>query len=131
MGTATATARRRATRADASMDVAAPPPQVAPADPTVLTARVLANGIVVLDYDRSTYMALSREGDYWHQMRPGVASDWVVREGHRRVGQLICNCESGRVRGACYRVSQAEAYEAEQADERAWAAMWADEVVAS
>ncbi|MEW6223218.1 MAG: hypothetical protein AB1627_01175 [Chloroflexota bacterium] len=72
--------------------------------------------LVVLDADRRLYAGLSRQGDYWHVVSPAL-EDMANADGAviRRAGQLICRCRGGLFRGTCYRVEQAEAFEAGQA----------------
>jgi hypothetical protein len=71
--------------------------------------------LVVLDASRRTYAALSRDRAYWHLVHP-LPVDLVDPDGTvvKRVGALTCTCGGGIYRGTCYRVAQAEAFEAGQ-----------------
>jgi hypothetical protein len=88
---------------------------------TTVPVPVTLDGLHVLDFERHTYMALSRDGTYWHLIRPAQEGEWVVRQGLRAIGQLACTCDGGRTRGTCYQTARAEAYEAWMADEAFWA----------
>ncbi len=70
------------------------------------------NGLVVLDEDRRTYMAISRDGSYYHLIQAADAEHPLVRDQLARVGQLVCSCPGGRFRAQCYRLAQANAHEA-------------------
>lgn len=84
----------------------------------MIRAEALANGLVVLDAERRTYMALSRDETYWHLIRPLRADDPAVtaENATARAGDLTCCCPGGAFRGNCYRLEQARAYELAQAD---------------
>jgi hypothetical protein len=71
--------------------------------------------LVVLDAARRLYAGLSRDGAYWHVVAPAV-EDMVNAENAviRSAGQLTCRCRGGLYRGTCYRVVEAEAFEAGQ-----------------
>ena len=64
------------------------------------------------DPARRTWLALSRDGTYWHVVTPARDDDFIVRDGLRRAGELTCSCDGGRYRGTCYVVKAAEAAEA-------------------
>lgn len=85
---------------------------------------VTDDGLHIVDYDRRTFMALSRDGTYWHLVYPAAPWEWIVREGRRQAGDLICTCEGGRTHGTCYQVKCVEAFEADCSDEARWAAAW-------
>lgn len=71
------------------------------------------DNLVVLDEPRRLYAGLSRDGTYWHVVHPAQV-DMVNAENAviRAVGQLICTCKGSAFRGTCYRVLEAEAFEA-------------------
>lgn len=78
----------------------------------------LEGGLWVLDLDRRTYAALSRDGSYWHLIRPRRAED-AQAGAWREVGVLMCNCAGAQRHGRCYRVEEAEKFE-RQLDDSAW-----------
>jgi hypothetical protein len=69
--------------------------------------------LVVLSASRRTYAAVSRDQTYLHLIQP-VQVELIDPDGTvlKRVGQLTCTCAGGQFRGTCYRVAQAEAFEA-------------------
>ena len=73
------------------------------------------DALVVLDAARRLYVGLSRDAGYWHCVHPAQV-DMVNAENAviRQVGQLVCGCKGGQFRGTCYRVQEAEAFEAGQ-----------------
>lgn len=77
--------------------------------------------LVVLDAARRLYAGLSRDGAYWHAVHP-AAVDLVNADGAviRAAGQLVCGCKGSAYRGTCYRVEQAEAFEAGNPTSVAW-----------
>jgi hypothetical protein len=89
--------------------------------PTTVAVPVTLDGLHVLDYERHTYMALSRDGSYWHLVRPAQEGEYLVGTGRIQIGQLTCSCDSGRTRGTCYQTARAEAFEAWMAYEAFWA----------
>lgn len=71
------------------------------------------------DFGRRTFLALSRDGSYWHFVHPVAANDLRVTglvegDGTARfkpltaTGALVCECPGGRMRGACYVVRAAQ-----------------------
>lgn len=68
--------------------------------------------LVVLDAARRVYAGLNRAGDAWHLIQPARPDDPRVGDGLRRPGELVCCCAGGTFRGTCYRVAEAEAFEA-------------------
>lgn len=80
------------------------------------------NDLVVLDANRRLYAGLSRDGAYWHVVSPAL-EDLVNADGAviRAAGQLTCRCRGGLYRGTCYRVEQAEAFEAGAGQAAPWA----------
>lgn len=73
------------------------------------------DALMVLDATRRAYAGLSRDAAYWHLVHPAQV-DMVNAENAviRSVGQLVCGCKGGQFRGTCYRVQEAEAFEAGQ-----------------
>lgn len=69
------------------------------------------DAIVVLDATRRLYAGLNRAGDGWHVIQPARPDDLRVINGHVPAGDLVCTCESGAIRGRCYRTDQASAFE--------------------
>jgi hypothetical protein len=71
--------------------------------------------LIVFDASRRTYVGLSRDGSYWHVVRPTTRDDRGVRaieEPGRPTTYdppLVCSCPA---RKPCYRVAEAIAYEA-------------------
>lgn len=72
----------------------------------------LKTDLVVLDADRRLYAGLARDGSYYHVVQPARRDDPRVGDGLRRAGQLVCSCNGGMFRGTCYRVEEAERFEA-------------------
>lgn len=72
----------------------------------------ITDHLVVIDATRRLYAGLSREGDYWHVIQPVRIDDRRIDDTRRIVGQLSCSCNGGVYRSTCYRVEQAEAFEA-------------------
>lgn len=89
---------------------------------------VTDSGLHILDQDRRTFMALSRDESYWHLIRPVRAEDPGVAEGNVREGDLTCSCLGGVYRGDCYRIRQAEAFEREMAEAAFWAEPGTDHI---
>lgn len=94
-----------------------------------MNSRELKNGLVIFDEARRTYAALSRDGSYWHVIQPATeatakAFEYVGDDGLTvrpvESGQLICTCAGGRFHRHCYRLDQAEAFEASRAIEVDW-----------
>lgn len=85
--------------------------------------------LVVLDARRRLYAGLSRDGSYVHVVYP-AALDIAGQDGAvvRRAGELTCMCKGAWYRGTCYRVEQAEAFEAN--DAQAFIAASADPALA-
>ena len=71
----------------------------------------LPDTLFVIDVERRTYLGLSRDGTYWHVVRPLRADDYRVREGQGEVGQLTCDCIGAQTHGQCHRVKEAMALE--------------------
>lgn len=83
-----------------------------------LISRSLGNvgdALVILDAKRRLYVGLSRDAGYWHVVHPAQV-DLINAENAviRSVGQLVCTCKGSAFRGTCYRVGEAEAFEAGQ-----------------
>lgn len=68
--------------------------------------------LVCLDAERRLYAGLSRDRTYWHIIQPLPLEDPRVGDGLRKAGELGCTCPGGVYHGRCYRVGQAEAFEA-------------------
>lgn len=74
--------------------------------------------LIVFDPDRRTYVGLSRDGSYWHVIRPATKDDaGVLRirtpgRADEFIPPMVCSCPAGRRRKSCYRVDEALAYEA-------------------
>lgn len=84
----------------------------------------LSNGLVVLDEARRLYVALSRDGSYYHVIQPATevaakSFEYTSDEGLLvqpvAPGELICTCAGGRFHRHCYRTGQAETFERERA----------------
>lgn len=75
----------------------------------------VGNDLVVLDANRRLYIGLSHDGAAWHSVHP-TPIDLVNGDGAtiRTAGQLVCTCKGSAFRGTCWRVKQAEAFEAGQ-----------------
>lgn len=77
-----------------------------------------SGALVILDAGRRLYAGLSRNGSYWHVVTPSQVeihhdeTDEVIRG----IGQLFCTCKGGTFHGSCYRLEQAVAFEAGDAD---------------
>lgn len=80
------------------------------------------DALVVLDAERRTYAAVNREGTAYHLIQPARPDDPRVGDGLRSAGELVCTCAGGTFRGFCYRVREAEAFEAGRLpeSERTW-----------
>lgn len=72
------------------------------------------------DLGRQTFVALSRDGTYYHVVAPAnpgdvrvtgryLRSDGDVGEPKVAAGELVCNCKGGLVRGGCYVTDAAKA----------------------
>jgi hypothetical protein len=81
----------------------------------------VGDALVALDKTRRLYVGLSRDGSSWHAVHPAPVN---LVDGNgatiREAGQLVCTCKGSAFRGTCYRVKEAEAFEAGQADAPAW-----------
>lgn len=64
------------------------------------------------DPGRRTWLALSKDGSYFHVVTPTPDDAQLIVDGLRRIGQLSCSCAGGRYRGSCYVTVAAEAIEA-------------------
>lgn len=71
--------------------------------------------LAIISASKRTYAALSRDGSYLHVVQP-LQVELVAEDGTvlQRVGQLTCTCKGGEYRGTCWRVKEAEAFEAGQ-----------------
>ena len=67
--------------------------------------------LIVLDAERRTYAGLSREGDYYHLVRPIRDDEPGVAEGNVVAGELTCCCAGAIYHGRCYRIDEARAFE--------------------
>ncbi len=76
----------------------------------------IGDALAVLDTKRRVYVGLSHDASYLHVVHP-AAVDLVNADGAtvRRAGELVCTCKGSAFRGTCYRVKEAEAFEAGQA----------------
>lgn len=73
----------------------------------------VGDALTILDADRRFYAGLSRDGTYWHVIEPLQADVLGVdAEVIRPAGLLSCRCKGATFHGSCYRVEQAEAFEA-------------------
>jgi hypothetical protein len=75
--------------------------------------------LVSLDADRRLYAGLSRDGSYYHLIRPLRDGDYRVRHEGGIIGALACDCVGFSTHGKCYQASAAIALEAELADQAA------------
>lgn len=73
----------------------------------------VGDSLVILDATRRLYAGLSRDKAYWHVVTPAL-EDMVNADNAviRSTGQLTCRCRGGLYRGTCWRVKEAEAFEA-------------------
>jgi len=87
------------------------------------------DGLIVLDVDRRTYAALSRDESYWHLIQPASEPiargfDYVDANGLTvtpvAVGDLTCTCAGGRFKRHCYRIDQAKAFEQRLENDLRW-----------
>jgi hypothetical protein len=83
---------------------------------------VAPNPLTVLDAQRRLYVGMARDGSYYHVVQP---TQIEVRDPDgnviRPVGALVCGCKGATFHGECYRLRQAEAFEAGQdIDPPAW-----------
>ena len=72
----------------------------------------LGNGLWIFDRRARSYLGLSRDGTYWHHVRPARMDDPVVGDGLVKAGDLTCDCVAGKFGRACHRVKEARAFEA-------------------
>jgi hypothetical protein len=75
--------------------------------------------LVVLDAERRLYVGLSRDGSYYHLIRPLRPEDYRVREELGKAGQLACDCVGFSSHGHCYQAALAIAHEGRARDEAA------------
>lgn len=84
----------------------------------------IGEALVVLDGTRRVYVAASRDGSYLHVIHP---RGFEQLDGDGNVvgaaEDLVCGCKGGTFHGTCYRLQQAVAFEAGEAD-RAAAPAW-------
>lgn len=71
----------------------------------------IRDAIIVLDRKRRLYVAPSRDGSYYHVVRPARSSDLRVLEGRAQVDELICDCVGSATHGRCYQQMNAQAIE--------------------
>lgn len=69
------------------------------------------DALVVLDAARRVYAAINRRHDGWHLIQPARADDRRVSAALVLEGDLVCTCESGTLRGSCYRTEEARQFE--------------------
>lgn len=67
--------------------------------------------LVVFDAHRRTYLGLSRDGRYYHCVRPARPDDPTVQDGKLVAGELTCSCPAGVFARRCYWTQLAEALE--------------------
>jgi hypothetical protein len=68
--------------------------------------------LVILDAGRRLYVGISHDRTYWHVVQPTAPG-----------GELTCTCAGAHFHGRCYRVLEADAFEAgsvEQLRAPAW-----------
>lgn len=82
-----------------------------------LSIEDLDDALVVLSTKRRLYAASSRDGTYFHLIRPARATDPRVIESRAKVGDLMCDCIGSTTHGRCYQQMNAEAWEKADAAE--------------
>lgn len=75
-----------------------------------------SGALVILDASRRLYVGLSHDEAYWHIVRPLRPEDFRVQAGKASVGELTCECVGGQTHGTCWRLKEAIAFEAGDAD---------------
>jgi hypothetical protein len=75
----------------------------------------VGDGLLVLDATRRVYAGLARDRASYHLIQPARPDDPRVVDQLRAAGDLVCTCAGGTFRGTCYRTTQAEAFEAANA----------------
>ena len=92
-----------------------------PKGPILAPITVASDRLHILSTEHRLYVGLARDGSYLHVISPSRAdvqdADGIVVHA---IGELACNCAGGIFHGSCYRLRQAEAYEAGDAIEEAW-----------